>query len=386
MHTNAGPRQTFAGSPLFAALCLFAAFAVTAASHAQRLITFDAPNSGTKKYIGTEAQGINIWGTIIGDVTDNNGGTHGFVRSPGGQFVEFDAPGANPAPGSNCLYNAGGTCPIAINDFGVIVGNEGDANGVYHGFVRTPDGKITVFDVSGSAYTFVESINNFGVITGFYYDSNNLGHGFVRAPNGKIETFEDPAAGTGAYQGTYPLSINDFGTTSGWETDSTGFSHGFVRTGDGKITTFDPPGSVGSTYGLNDGFINDRGVVAGSYWQGSGNVSYNYQRAPDGNITVYQVPDAGTGAFDGAYVFAVNLEGTTTGYVTDQNVENHAFVRYADGKSIVFNVPGQLLQPGSGYGSGGIAINAKGVVAGRWHDTNWVIHGFVRLPDSADKD
>jgi hypothetical protein len=378
--------QNYASSSLLTTLALFATLAMTVASHAQQLITFDAPNSGTNQYIGTEASGINLWGTIIGDVTDNDGGTHGFVRSPKGQFTEFDVPGANPAPGYNCLYGAGGTCPGTINDFGLIAGSDGDANGVWHGFVRAPDGKIAVFDVPGASTssglgTFVQSVNNFGVIAGYYYDSNNLGHGFLRSPDGRIATFEDTAAGTGAFQGTYPESINDLGMTSGLETDSNNFSHGFVRDSAGKITTFDPPGSLESSYGLDNGYINDFGVVAGCYYQGSGNVSYGFQRAPDGDITVYQVPDAGAEAYEGTFIGAVNIEGTTTGYVTDQNVENHSFVRYANGKAIVFDVPGQLLQVGSDFGSAGEAINAVGVVAGRWHDTNYLLHGFVRLPD-----
>jgi len=386
MHANPTSRQSYARLPLSAALSLFAVLAIPAASHAQQVITFDAPNSGTNQFIGTEASGINIWGTIIGDVTDNSGGTHGFVRSPWGQFAEFDVPGASTAPGYNCLYLAGGTCPIAINDFGVVTGYFGDANGAWHGFVRTPEGKITVFDVAGASTsagegTFVQAINNFGVIAGFYDDENNLAHGFLRTPDGRIETFEDPAAGTGAFQGTFPESINDLGMTSGWETDSNGFDHGFVRTAGGETTTFDPPGDAGSTYGFDNGYINDLGVVAGSYWLGSGNVAYGFQRAPDGKITVYQLPDAGTQAFDGAYIGGVNIAGTTTGYVTDENVENHSFVRSANGKTIVFDIPGQLLQVNSGFGSAGEAINAVGVIAGRWHDTNLLLHGFIRLPN-----
>ena len=64
-----------------------------------RIIKYDAPNSGTGTGQGTTSTGINVVGTITGYVTDNNNGTHGFVRSPAGQFKEFDAPGADPGRG-----------------------------------------------------------------------------------------------------------------------------------------------------------------------------------------------------------------------------------------------------------------------------------------------
>jgi hypothetical protein len=75
---------------------------------------------------------------ITGNVTDNNNGTHGFVRTPDGEFTEFDVPGADPVVGC--------TCPGFINDLAVVGGYYIDTNSVAHGFVRTPDGNITKFD------------------------------------------------------------------------------------------------------------------------------------------------------------------------------------------------------------------------------------------------
>ncbi len=36
-------------------------------------------------------------------------------------------------------------------------------------------------------------------------------HGFLRTPDGTITTFDAPGAGTGPFQGTFPLGINQAG-------------------------------------------------------------------------------------------------------------------------------------------------------------------------------
>ena len=383
LHVAVKPRQRFACASALGPLALIVMMPALCAS--QKLVTFDAPNSSQSPLLGTEALAINLWGTIVGDVTDNNGGVHGYLRTADGKFAEFDAPGANPSPGYPCLYVVGGTCPAAINDLGVIAGWEGDANGVFHGFVRTPDGKIAVFDAPGAGTasnqgTFAYAINNQGSVTGSYLDAGNVYHGFVRSADGNVLSFDSPEAGAGAYLGTEPESISNRGEVAGSVVDANGFGHGFVRSADGKITTFDPPGSAGSYYGTNVVYINDLGIVAGNYWQGTGNVSFGFEGIPSGIISAFQVPEAGTAAFEGAYMNAMNLEGTTVGYVTDSNVENHSFVRYANGQTNVFDVPGQMAVPGSDFGSGAYGINALGVVAGRWHDANVVLHAFIWAP------
>ncbi len=360
---------------------VFAALAMAVQASAQKIIKFDAPNSGTVAYSGTAPTGINFLGTITGNVTDNSYGTHGFVGTPGGQFTDFDAPGANPTVGC--------TCPVGINDLGVIAGYDIDTNSVAHGFVRTPDGKITTFDDSEAGTganegTYPVGVTIFGVIAGYSTDSNNLSHGFLRTPDGTITNFDVSEAGTGAYQGTSAEGINDFGVVAGLYVDGNYVYHGFVRTPDGKITTFDDPAAVGATFGTITYGINDLGVVAGYYFDAN-YTSHAFLRTPDGRFTAFEAPGAGTGVYQGTYTegtFAtvVNLEGATTGFVTDKNAENHAFVRAANGKAITFDIPGQLAVPGSDLGSAGEAINAQGQIAGRWHDANYVLHGVLRLP------
>src|SRR5579859_7204577 len=45
-------------------------------------------------YNGTYASSVNNWGTIAGTYQDANSVYHGFLRSPEGGFITFEAPGA----------------------------------------------------------------------------------------------------------------------------------------------------------------------------------------------------------------------------------------------------------------------------------------------------
>jgi hypothetical protein len=210
------------------ALCMLG-LGSTATAHEPHIITFDAPNSGTLPNIGTVATGINFFGTVTGNVTDNNFGTHGFVRTPDGKFTNFDAPDADPVVGC--------TCPSAINDLGVVAGYYIDTSGFSHGFLRSPDGKFTTFDVPGvGGYgTIPVALNLEGAVVGYYADSSSSAHAFLRRPDGKFTTWIGPDACTGnGSEGCYgsgASNINVFGTIAGgFEDDGGNFvHHSYVR-------------------------------------------------------------------------------------------------------------------------------------------------------------
>jgi hypothetical protein len=147
-----------------------------------RLQTFEVPGAGTGTGQGTGcpgcASGLNQWGTIAGTYTDSNNVYHGFLRSPKGEFTTFNAPGAG--TGSYTGTGCSADCPTSVNDFGAVMGTYIDSNFVYHGYLRTPDGKIVTVDPSGSEFTWASSMNNLEAITGYYVDANNVYHGFLR--------------------------------------------------------------------------------------------------------------------------------------------------------------------------------------------------------------
>ena len=51
---------------------------------------------------------------------------------------------------------------------------------------------FTKFDPPGSIETIPNSMNRSGAITGYYFDANFLFHGFLRSPDGTFTTIDFP--------------------------------------------------------------------------------------------------------------------------------------------------------------------------------------------------
>jgi hypothetical protein len=287
-------------------------------------------------------------GTIVGPIYDSNSVFHGWVRAPNGTITILpDAPGA----GTGAPLQ--GTAAIGMNSSGAITGSVIDANYTYHGFLRSPDGSYTVFEAPGAATGIGEStllgthgfnINSSGEIAGNYFDANSVGHAFVRAPNGVITTFDAPGAGTGPFQGTW---YNDF-------------AYQFF-------------------YALNS---------AGTYTSGytdANNVGHGFERFASGKLIEFDAPGAGTEANQGnlllnqgTFPISINPAGEIAGSYVDAKDVMYGFVRDKGGKFTTFAVPGQ----GTDAGQGVVVYNNNpaGAVAGWYLDAYFVQHGFVRTP------
>jgi probable HAF family extracellular repeat protein len=153
---------------------------------------------------------------------------HGFVRTPAGVYTTFEDPNA----GMNHSSGYPGTVAYGINDAGAVVGMYTDANGVSHGFVRTPAGVFITIDAQGAGTalylgTTAFSINDAGAIAGYYLDANKLYHGFFRTPAGAITTFDGPDASTTTW-GTQALSIGNAGEIAGTYVGTDLSNHGFI--------------------------------------------------------------------------------------------------------------------------------------------------------------
>ncbi len=228
----------------------------------------------------------------------------GFLRTLNGQTVTF-------AP-DDAIY----TIPAGINDRATIAGSYQDTAQAWHGFLRSADGGITVFDdpdanTNGNG-TIATAINNNGAVTGFYEDKYTYTfRAFFRDQSGSFINFD---TGTGIAPIAYPVAINLGDEIAGFS--EAAYTYGFLRDTSGKVTDFET-----SDYATYVAGMNDDGAVVGS-WEGS--------------------------------------------------KETVAFVRDADGRSVSF------IAPYPSYRTAAEAINKNGTVTGNWQDTNYVFHGFVQ--------
>jgi hypothetical protein len=59
-----------------------------------------------------------------------------------------------------------------------------------------------------------------------------VNHGFLRDKHGAITTFDAPGAGTGPFQGTFPIGNNPAGAIMGYYQDASNLYHGFLVEGE----------------------------------------------------------------------------------------------------------------------------------------------------------
>jgi hypothetical protein len=370
------------GRALYLALC---ALSMAVAASAGPIITIDAPGAGTGSGQGTGCFAytdcsvlINNFGAITGYYLDANNVFHGFVRSPDGTFTTFDSPGADTTPG-----NFNGTLPNAINDAGAITGVYYDVNSVGHGFVRSPEGAFTTFDAPGAnQLTNPIALNLEGAVVGYYFNQNDTFGSFLRRSDGTFANWSGPggASSSGAF------NINIFGRVAGHYRDNSSVVHGFVRSPQGKLTTFDAPGagkgsgqgtgSPGSSVGLNV-----FGAVAG-YYTDANNVVHGYLRNPTGEYATFLPPGVGPQGMNCYNDCPVGLNdwGAITGIYLDANNVYHGFLRTPEGKLTTFEAPGADTTAGDFNGTFAYSINDQGVITGYYIDANNVSHGFLRLP------
>jgi hypothetical protein len=332
-----------------------------------RYITFDVPGSSCQADFFTcmLALAINAQGSVIGTYADANQGIHGFLRTADGKFEDLDPPRAScPSFFSFCSY------PVAINDGGTIAGwyATGSSSGSY---IRAADGTFTLFnDPDAFCCTTAASMNAAGTVVGTFGDQNFVTHGFIRTTNGKFATL-DVAGATS----TQPITINDNGTIAGNFSDANGVQHGFVRNHDEDITTFDPPGSVYTTVGtpssltgLTSIALNASDQVIGSF-QGANFIFYAYSRTFDGRFKKTTGPGSMQTGANG-----INVLGVITGsYYVAGGLQGYGFVWAPYGSFTSFSAPGAVY-------TYGVAINGTGVVVGNYIDSNYLQHGYIRLP------
>jgi YVTN family beta-propeller protein len=143
---------------------------------------------------------INNLGKIVGDYDLGDQSTSIGFLDVRGQFTSFEDPAAVPAQ----------TAPAGINLLGFISGIYGDAAGNSHAFIRTPGGQFNNYDFPSADNTIGTRINSFGQIVGQYF-TNFPSHGYIltgaMAPGGNFSpaqflSFDFPDSQATALRGT----------------------------------------------------------------------------------------------------------------------------------------------------------------------------------------
>lgn len=314
-------------------------------------------------------------------------------------IISFEAPGAGTASGQGTGCFVVSACLFVINQWGAIVGTYLDANNVYHGFIRSPQGQYTTIDApcadtTPQSYngTVAQGINDLGEITGFCVDAAGDTHGFVRSPQGRFTEFDalEPAVET------VPLFINLEGATAGFVYDNaSSLFRAFLRYPNGTVAVFVGPGSCplgfnevpNPCYGNEAAYVSLLGASVGNF-EDSNLVGHGMIRGPDGRLTTFDAPGAGTGIYQGTgcpgCTHGVNFFGEIAGEYIDSNNEFHGYVRDPNGKFAIFDATGAGTGQYQGTGCSAdcpMRINDSGEITGSYWDSNNVQHGFLRTAE-----
>jgi hypothetical protein len=130
--------------------------------------SFDPPHS----QLWSTALTINLDGASAGNYKDRRNDVRGFVRDADGTMATFHVPHSTE------------TTPLAINADGIATGYYWTAaRTVQHGFLRNADGTLeNIDDPDAESDTFPVGINSAGTIIGNFTDADGLTHGFIRTP------------------------------------------------------------------------------------------------------------------------------------------------------------------------------------------------------------
>jgi uncharacterized membrane protein len=257
---------------------------------------------------------------------------------------------------------------IAVNDLGQFVGTEQDGSNAQHAIFF--DGKkLKLLDATGligsSLQSFALSINNRGAIAGVYEDGAGVFHGFLREPNGKVDSIDYPGASN-----TEAFGVNDFGTVIGLFFDAAG-AHAFTLR-DGRFQLADLPG--GQTIPFS---INDRGQIVGEFVTTPNTNGFGYLEQPNKHVTFTTAPNSQP---QGTFFISINNRDQVLGAYTDQSGAVQNFLRTGDDYAL-FNLPERL----GASGVSAQTVNDLDDIVGFYSDGNGVQHGFFATPSCRDE-
>lgn len=261
------------------------------------------------------------------------------------------------------VSGATATVAFAINDAGAAVGRY-VSDGRTHGFMRSPAGDFTTIDFPGAGFTVAGAINDAGDIVGWYTlpASPSVRHGYLLR-NGEFTTIDPPGSIF-----TNVLGINNSGDVVGrycfgplCREPGRGDFHAFLYR-DGEFTNLDVP----SSNETNAWKVNNRGEIVGSFSVAGGPVELFLKR--DGELTTFVLPNGKPLSADNG---AINAQGDIVGKYCDVSPcligpTGHGFLLRGE-QLITIDIPGARGSSAFGVNARGDVVGGYFDAAGALH-------------------
>ena len=120
--------------------------------------------------VNTYGDFVNAAGAVVGSYIDADGMFHGFIRNPDGSFNTIDLP---EMPNLEFLF------VNTITDFGAVGFRAKAANDILRSYILMPDGTLYEVRIPDSVITVVRNVNQDGSIVGYYDLADGRRHGFL---------------------------------------------------------------------------------------------------------------------------------------------------------------------------------------------------------------
>ncbi len=192
--------------------------------------------------VNTFFYGLDNTGKAVGHYKDADGLYHGVILEDG-ELHQYDFPGA----AETNIYGIS-------DETGALSGNAVDAEGVSHAF--SGDLKITF---PGAVQTYGDFVNAAGAVVGSYIDTDGLFHGFIRNPDGSFNTIDLPKTPNLAY--LFVNTITDLGVIGFRAKAVNDILRSYILLPDGTLYEVRFPDSI-STVVRN---VNQDGSIIGYY-------------------------------------------------------------------------------------------------------------------------
>ena len=300
-------------------------------------------------------------GNAAGHYEDSDGLFHGVVLE-NGEMRQYDFPGSVQTE----IYG--------ISDAtGALTGNFTDESGVRRGFSADE-----IIEVPGATETFTDFVNASGGMVGSYIDADGIYHPYVRTPNGRFVSLDLPGAAQLEYFFVHGINDSNVVVARTKRIDSLPIT--LVGKFQGGLKTFEVPDSV-STEGYN---INQDGSIVGHYETADGR-RHGFIAKPktDTDEPVVDIPVPTPTPAELNYTFeSINVPGVDFLAVTaSSDFEDYAgYTRNADGKEVAFTLISGVFTtydfPDS-QKTHFYALGNDGSAAGHYQDSDGLSHGVI---------